>query len=76
MQSWGVQSTLVEEDVEDQEDEEDQEDKEYRQYIDEAAKYIDKVFETSDNFITIKDVRRKSVELVNLTPPPPSSPDH
>ena len=72
---WGVQGTIEEEDEDDQDGEEDQEEEEYNQDLDAAAEYMDEVLETSDNYITDEDMRRISVESVNLTPPPPSSPE-
>ena len=48
----GAQGTIEEEDEADQNVEEDQEGEEYKLDIDEAAEYIDEVFETSDNFIS------------------------
>ena len=72
---WGVQGTIEEEDEDDQDGEEDQEEEEYNQDLDAAAEYMEEVFETSDDYITDEDRRRISVESVNLTPPPPSSPE-
>ena len=72
---WGVQGTLEEEDEDDQDGEEDQEEEEYNQDLDAAAEYMEEVFETSDDYITDEDRCRISVESVNLTPPPPSSPE-